>query len=161
MNRKQRNLVRAIGYIVLLVIIFFMYVNALEFGSNRIDEYKQKRVIGKQVYRLSSRSATEVNFESLKPIVEMEVSAYCSCVECCGKSDGITASGKVATEGRTIAADTDMYPIGTLLYLEGIGFRTVEDRGGAIQGNKLDLFFASHKDALEFGRKTIKVEVVR
>jgi len=88
---------------------------------------------------------------------EYNVSAYCSCSQCCGKSDGITFSGEVATEGITIAADTRVHPIGTKLYIEGIGERVVQDIGGSIYGNKLDIYFDSHSKALEFGRQSLEV----
>jgi len=88
---------------------------------------------------------------------EYNVSAYCSCSQCCGKSDGITFSGEKAVEGITIAADTRVHPIGTKLYIEGIGERVVQDIGGSIYGNKLDIYFDSHSEALEFGRQYLEV----
>ena len=88
---------------------------------------------------------------------EYNVSAYCSCSQCCGKSDGITFSGEKAVEGITIAADTRVHPIGTVLYIEGIGERVVQDIGGSIYGNKLDIYFDSHSKALEFGRQYLEV----
>lgn len=69
------------------------------------------------------------------------------CVHCCGKDDGVTASGKQATYGRTIAADKSRFPFGTKLYIEGLGIFTVEDRGGAIKNNKIDVAVPSHDDA--------------
>jgi len=88
---------------------------------------------------------------------EYNVSAYCSCSQCCGKSDGITFSGEKAVEGITIAADTRVHSIGTVLYIEGIGERVVQDIGGSIYGNKLDIYFDSHSEALEFGRQYLEV----
>ena len=88
---------------------------------------------------------------------EYNVSAYCSCSQCCGKSDGITFSGEKAVEGITIAADTRVHPIGTVLYIEGIGERVVQDIGGSIYGNRIDVYFDSHSQALEFGRQQLEV----
>lgn len=86
---------------------------------------------------------------------------------CCGKwalnrPDGIvyTASGAIAEEGVTIAADWSVYSPGTILYIEGIGERTVQDRGGAISGQKIDVFFNNHEDALHFGRQEIRIKVI-
>lgn len=94
--------------------------------------------------------------------------AYCPCEKCCGKwalnrPDGIvyTASGAIAQEGVTIAADWSLYPPGTVLYIEGIGERTVQDRGGAINGQKIDIYFESHEDALQFGRQDVKIRIVK
>lgn len=85
-------------------------------------------------------------------IGEYEITYYCPCVECCGKTDGITASGTLAIEGQTVAADWDMLPPGTEVYIDGIGYRTVEDKGGAIKGKTLDVFVNSHAEVLELGR---------
>jgi 3D (Asp-Asp-Asp) domain-containing protein len=77
------------------------------------------------------------------------------------KKLGITASGSKAKAGRTIAADTSVFPFGTKLKVPGYGTGIVEDRGGAIKGAKIDLFFRTHKQALKWGRKTVTVEVLR
>ena len=84
--------------------------------------------------------------------------AYCSCLSCCGQwSGGPTASGTLPKEGRTVAADWDVLPAGTEIYLVGIGWRTVEDTGAGITGDKLDLYMDSHEAALEFGVKEVEV----
>lgn len=69
------------------------------------------------------------------------VTGYDTCAACCGKADGITASGTTATVGRTCAANG--LPFGTRLYIEGIGERTVEDRGG-MKGQHIDVLCADH-----------------
>jgi len=92
--------------------------------------------------------------------VEMNVSAYCPCEKCCGKwADGITASGKPA-EGLLIAAPPE-YAFGTIMEIPGYGMATVEDRGGAIKGNKIDLLFPTHQEALNWGRQYLKVKVYK
>lgn len=91
--------------------------------------------------------------------MQMVATAYCGCARCCGKSDGITASGTRATEGRTIAADLSVFPFGTHLRINGNTY-IVEDCGGGINGNRLDIYFASHTDALRFGVQTVEVEVM-
>ena len=70
---------------------------------------------------------------------------------------GITASGEKALEGRTIAADSGI-PFGTEIYIPALDKAyTVTDRGGAIHGNRLDLYIEHHKDAMEFGVKELEV----
>lgn len=111
-------------------------------------------------------------------VVRMEVTAYCPCGICCGwernwrfqpvysygpnkgqrKIVGQTASGTQARPG-TIAADTSIYPFGTIMYVPGYGYGRVEDRGGAIRGQKLDLFYRTHQQALEWGRQHKEVKV--
>lgn len=91
---------------------------------------------------------------------DFTLTAYCPCPICCGiysnMENPTTASGTRATAGRTIAADTSMFPFGTKLVINGQVY-TVEDTGGAIKGNRIDVFFNSHTDALNFGRQTAKV----
>lgn len=113
-------------------------------------------------------------------VVTLEATGYCKCGECCGwrrnllfqpvyaygsmegerKKIGETASGTKAKKG-TIAADTNVFPFGTKMKIPGYGSGVVEDIGGAIQGGKIDLFFKTHKQALEWGRRTVTVEVIR
>ena len=93
-----------------------------------------------------------------KPIGTFNVSAYCSCPRCCGRwSDGKTASGTKARWG-VVAADWRVLPKGTRLRIHGIkGVCVVEDKGGAIKGRRLDIWFPSHEAALKFGRRRLKV----
>ena len=81
---------------------------------------------------------------------EFKLTAYCACVNCCGKSDGITATGTIATQGRTIAVDPTVIPYGSKVMINGHTY-VAEDCGGAIKENRIDLFFDSHEDALNFG----------
>ena len=65
-------------------------------------------------------------------------------------------------EKGTIAADTKYYPFGTRMYIPGYGWGVVEDKGGAIKGpDRIDLFFDSHADAIQWGRKKVNVEIER
>lgn len=99
--------------------------------------------------------AVEVNFRT---------SAYCPCIKCCGKTDGITASGTMATEWHTVAAGED-YPFGTKIYIPELkdelngGWFEVEDRGGAISNEKLDVFFETHEKAILYGIKKVTAYV--
>ena len=99
--------------------------------------------------------------------IDAVATAYCPCEICCGKwalnrPDGIvyTASGAEAVQGVTIAADWSIYPPGTVLFVEGLGEMVVQDSGGAIQGQKIDVYFESHDDALQFGRQNVRFYIV-
>ena len=87
-----------------------------------------------------------------------KITAYCPCSKCCGKATGRTASGTKATPGRTVAA-SGKYAFGTKLNIGGHIY-TVEDRGGAITGNKIDIFVSSHAQALQWGVRYLPVSVV-
>lgn len=85
---------------------------------------------------------------------------YCSCSKCCGKTNGITASGARASWG-TIAAPRG-YAFGSRYRISGLpGTFTVRDRGGAINGNRIDIWFSSHSNALAWGRRTVTLEALR
>ena len=93
------------------------------------------------------------------------LTAYCPCVQCCGdfagKIRGQTASGAMAQAGRTIAAPKGV-PFGVrVLALMPDGSQhvigVVEDRGGAIKGNKLDVYFDTHEEALRFGVQQVDI----
>ena len=90
------------------------------------------------------------------------VTHYDCCVECCGKTDGITASGVRATPYSTVAVDPSVIPLGAVLlvdYGDGAGLRRyhAEDTGGAIKGNRIDLCVGNHAEALQLGRRTATV----
>ena len=85
------------------------------------------------------------------------LTAYCSCVNCCGKSNGITASGTQATAGRTVACNS--LPLGTVISINGYQY-VVEDTGG-MGGNVIDIYFDSHEEAINFGRQSADVYLVK
>ena len=88
-----------------------------------------------------------------------KVTAYCACAKCCGKTTGYTASGAKASAGHTVAASSQ-YSYGTKMIINGKEY-TVEDRGGAITGNRIDIFMNSHSEALAWGVKYLPVEVIK
>lgn len=90
-----------------------------------------------------------------------EATGYCSCEKCCGKwADGITYSGTVAEEGRTIAVDPEAIPLGSVVEISGHQY-VAEDIGGAINGNEIDIFFVKHETALQWGRQNHDVYLVK
>ena len=92
--------------------------------------------------------------------VTATLTAYCPCVKCCGKSDGITASGTQATAGRTVAVDTRLIPYGTEISIDGKTY-IAEDCGGKVKGYTIDVFFDSHEEALNFGKQTKTVKIYK
>jgi uncharacterized protein YabE (DUF348 family) len=71
-----------------------------------------------------------------------------------------TATGTWPSYG-TVAVDPRTIPLGTPLYVEGYGFAVAEDTGGAIKGHKVDVFLDNHNNARKWGRKTVKVQILR
>lgn len=83
--------------------------------------------------------------------LSMEATAY--------SGGGKTASGTNARVG-AVAVDPSVIPLGTRLYIPGYGYATAEDTGGAIKGNRIDLYFNTEEECNEFGRRTITVYVL-
>ncbi|MEO2208078.1 ubiquitin-like domain-containing protein [Paenibacillus pabuli] len=113
---------------------------------------KKTAASGSKVITVSGTS-----FKYSKVLKNVSMTAYSS------EEPGIgtkTASGTRVTEGRTIAVDPKVIPIGWWVYIEGLGFRRAEDTGGAIKGNKIDVYYDSVKHALNFGRKKGKTVYV-
>lgn len=104
-------------------------------------------------------------------VIQLEATAYCACYDCCGKYPGnkwygITATGTRAKVG-TIAVDPKVIPLGTEVYIEGLGgaknygFATAEDTGGAIKGKIIDLYFNTHKETVNWGRQQVNVYILK
>ena len=94
------------------------------------------------------------------------VTAYCGCPKCCGpNARGLTASGRSISYngGRFVAADTKIFKFDTQLVIPGYaGGEPVEviDRGGAIKGYHIDVFFPTHEEAKAWGKRWMEVTVV-
>ena len=138
------------------------YQNDVEIEKSVISEVIVQEPVNKIVQvqkKVTSRSSTlpRVSSNSTGGTV-YKITAYCPCSKCCGKTTGRTASGTTATAGRTVAASSK-FAFGTKLNIGGHVY-TVEDRGGAINGNKIDIFVNSHAEALQWGVRYLNVSVV-
>ena len=108
--------------------------------------------------------------DNLWSIGEFKITAYCPCEKCCGYWATVrpadengepivyTASGKIAVQGVTVAADTSILPFGTVLVIGGHEY-TVQDRGGMVKGNHVDIYFDSHEAAKEWGTQYMEIFV--
>ena len=135
------------------------YKNNQEIERTLLSEVITKQPVDKIVQvqnNITSRTSSTRNPGTGTAIYK--VTGYCACTKCCGKTNGITASGTKATAGRTIAA-SGQFAFGTKLLINGTTY-TVEDRGGAIKGNKIDVYFNTHAEALQWGVKYLPVQVV-
>ena len=153
------------------------YQNNTEIKRTKISEKVIKKPVDKIVQvrsKVTSRSSDTIRESSLPSTSTKsessksdsskgktkiyKITAYCSCAKCCGKSNGITACGKRAKAGRTIAAPRG-FSFGTKLSINGKTY-VVEDRGGAIKGNRIDMYVNSHREALRWGVKYLPVKVI-
>jgi Uncharacterized protein conserved in bacteria len=118
---------------------------------------KDKNIANETKIETKTKAKTETNTNMTGLYT---ITYYCPCEKCCGKTDGVTASGTQASAGRTVAAD-GRFAFGTKIYIDGIGERVVEDRGGSIKGNRIDVFVDNHEKALELGKHTAQVSIVQ
>ncbi len=143
------------------------YQNEVEIEKIQLSEKVIKEPVNKIVQvnkKITSRAGTTsrttpstVTTSSANGQI-YKITAYCPCSKCCGKSNGITAMGTRATAGRTVAASSK-FTFGTKLNINGRTY-VVEDRGGAINGNKIDIFVNSHAEALAWGVRYLPVSVI-
>lgn len=117
-------------------------------GQAQATEIESKQ----EVIELSSDCAY-TDYESLGEFV---ITHYCACEKCTVDGDGITATGTKAASGRTIAVDPEVIPYGTTVIINGRTY-IAEDCGGAIKGNRIDIFMDSHEEALKAGVRTAEV----
>ena len=144
------------------------YQNEIEIEKTIISEKILKEPVNKIVQvktattsrslEISRTDAVSTSETTGTNLGKFKVTAYCSCAQCCGKTNGITSSGTKATANHTIAASTQ-FAMGTKLKINGIVY-TVEDRGGAISGNRIDIYMDSHSQALAWGVRYLNVELV-
>ena len=97
---------------------------------------------------------------------EFAIVAYCPCEACCGewalnRPDGIvyTASGAEAKAGVTVAVDPDVIPLGSKVYIDGLGWYVAQDTGN-FTGKVIDVYFNDHAEAVEFGRRDAVVGIM-
>ena len=95
----------------------------------------------------NSQENEDQNASGEKYLGKFKITAYCNGSCCSGHSSGLTASGTVPVQGRTVAMNG--IPFGTKLKINGSVY-TVEDRG--VPYGHVDIYFESHEDAMEFGR---------
>ena len=111
-----------------------------------------------------------INGYRVKTLGLFEITAYCLCIICTGiwshehprNADNEhftqrTSSGTIPTAGRTVAVDSDVFPLGTRLYIQGLGWRVAEDTGGAVCSNVIDIFVDTHYEAVHWGRREREV----
>jgi 3D (Asp-Asp-Asp) domain-containing protein len=103
------------------------------------------------------------NSTKLKVVKTLTVSATAYTANC-KRCSGITALGlnlKKNPKLKVISVDPKVIKLGTKVYVEGYGYAIAGDTGGAIKGKKIDIFVPSHKDAIKWGRKTVKVKILK
>jgi 3D (Asp-Asp-Asp) domain-containing protein len=104
---------------------------------------------------LASRAGSIRRFR----LLTMRATAYCP-NGCCGSYYGRTATGRRAEYG-VVAVDPRVIPLGTALYVDRYGFAIAADTGRKIKGYRIDLCFPTHREAMRFGTRSVRVLILR
>ena len=181
-RRKANRECIALLCLALLIILASVLLNVYLFGkltqaeqnaSEALRIAKETQTVVESILDKEGEPTYEVkavSYSSGKPMT-VTATAYCSCPKCCGvwsedhpsrigtDYEQTTYTGTEPTEGRTIAVDPDVIPLGSEVIIDGKTY-VAEDIGGAIKGNHIDIYFDSHEEALEWGKQEIEVIVV-
>lgn len=126
-------------------------------------EPAEEEVVVEQTSNEESASESEEQSSNESPqgkTISVEATAYTAG---CNGCSGVTATGvdlNADPNAKVIAVDPSVIPLGSKVYVEGYGYATAADTGGAIQGNKIDLHVPSQEEALNFGRQQVNVTIV-
>ena len=145
--------------VIIICVLGYIVGTSYANGNNRVTLLSA--TVFKHDIKSLDNSGDEDSGEWLT--VRMRVTAYCPCPKCCGRySDGVTACGHKICPGDFFVAADRKYPFGTEMIIPG--YKNGEavkvlDRGGVIRGNRLDVFFDSHQEALKWGVRNLDVKV--
>lgn len=148
-------------------VIKVTYENGKEVARNVIEEKVIKNPVPQivRVGTLGVFTTSRGEIVRYREVKTMLATAYDSSEESTGKKPGdpdygITASGMVARRG-VVAVDPRVIPLGTRLYVEGYGFCIAADTGGAIKGNRIDVYFPTREEVRNWGRRYVKVYILQ
>lgn len=150
-------------YIISILIVIAIIIGCIyEKQQCKTAIHKQNEQLKEQIHKektIDIETDKGVDAQAVKPVSlgEFKLTAYCPCEECCGKwannrPNGIIygAIGEELKEGYSIAVDPNVIPYKSEVIIDGKIYRA-QDCGGAIKGNRIDVYFENHDDALEFG----------
>lgn len=147
----------AILYIITIIIIVILSIGYM-YNKQQVKTVVQQPEQQK-IKIVEIETDKEVDAQAVEPVSlgEFKLTAYCSCEICCGiwainRPNGIVygAIGEELKEDYSIAVDPNVIPYRTEVIINGNTYKA-QDCGGAIKGNRIDVYFEDHNDALEFG----------
>jgi 3D (Asp-Asp-Asp) domain-containing protein len=138
-----------------------LHINGKPVLKSLLEERKKEVIpavflMGPQGFQ-GSRGAG--SFERAK-VMTMESTAYTPSAGRGSRATFRTATGRRAAYG-VVAVDPRVIPLGTLVFVEGYGFAIAADTGGAIKGNKIDVCIESYREAIQWGRRDVKVHIFK
>lgn len=132
-----------------------------------LNSYKWRKVIKKSVAfaaALSIYLGTGMAFSVNEAKAATPNELIFSSTAYTASAGSYTASGRVVSRNpngiSTVSVDPDVIPLGTYLYIEGYGYAVAADKGSAIKGNEVDVFFTSNSECNNWGRQNVKVLIL-
>ncbi len=146
----------AIVFIILLHGSYQLHQVKTELQEVNDNSIKAVEQLQKDIEAMKSEmNGIESNLPTFAGV--FSTTAYCKCEKCCGVwTDSPTKSGTIPQEGRTIAVDSDVIPLGTQVIIDGKVY-TAEDTGSAVKGNVIDIYFNDHEETEKYGRQDREV----
>lgn len=149
--------------IVLVLVVVFLVGVAVSLNADcqlhrRANEVQQKRMVELNEKNQQLKQEIIKLKSQYKTLDNAKVTAYCPCEECSEGWERQTKSGAVATEGRTVAVDPDVIPLGSKVEVYGKVY-VAEDVGGKVEGEHIDIYMENHDATDEFGTKYTEVKV--
>ena len=142
-----------------LVFILVIIIDTFVFSNNEYRTYNEVKRLRYVSDEYDEYNPSYSNIGETHEVYSVRTVAYCSCEKCCGWNTGITYSGTVAAQGRTVAANLDKFPIGTRLMIDGHEY-IVEDTGN-LSEYTIDIYFDSHEEALKYGSQWKIIEITK
>ena len=142
------------SFAALLCTVLVLLGYCAAFSIEAEDARAENKLLRERVQELEARPLTielvreEPEGAAWQSVGECTITHYCGCVDCCGKSDCITATGTLAKMGRTVSVDQNVIPLGSEVLINGVVYRA-EDTG--VSGNHIDLYIDGHEQALAMG----------
>lgn len=109
-----------------------------------------------------AKASTNTSSPTASNVKEISVASTAYTASCDGCS-GITSTGidlNANPNQKVISVDPSVIPLGSRVWVEGYGEAIAGDTGGSIKGNKIDIYMQSKEDAINWGRKTVKVKIL-
>lgn len=178
-NRKNKiERVSKIHFFVLLILFVIDLILFVMWIDREINEYSQNKETEIEAFvpikaetdcfEVPCPEVTPDDFYSsvenvTKHSAVFKVTHYCGCSKCCGKYSGGSESVAYGASGKrlealvSVAVDPSVIPLGTVLHDAEGRLYCAEDTGGAIKGNRIDLFVGDHQEAINMGVKEIKL----
>ncbi len=135
------------------------YVEGLSYEEQRTDQVMSMQLMTKSQKSQELQIKAGGRQKLTVSLGKYRITYYCSCTKCCGKDDGITATGTKATADRTIAVDPKVIPYGSRIIIDGKEY-VAEDTGG-FKAKTIDMYVENHQEALNRGVDTIEVFMVQ